>query len=329
MNELISVIIPVYNVEDYLRDCVKSVLNQSYKNIEIILINDGSTDKSGMICDRFHLEDKRIKVIHKENGGLSDARNVGIKNASGSYITFIDSDDIVNVDFIKSLYECLKTNKSDISVCDLSRFIEIDEIECLADVHKRYEKTFSNVECIKSVYNSEAKGLSFIACAKLYKKTLFTKNNIYFPVGKIHEDIFTTYKLLFYAEKISYINDALYYYRERPNSIMQSKISKKNLDILAAVSSNCDFYYSKKNLYLLSLAYNDFMNKCFNLYVKMVEFYDEKDKKEVLNFIIKENKYIKTKYLDKINYSKIKTLYYDFIFILPDKFKCIIYKIRN
>ena len=188
---LISIIVPVYNVEKYFDECVKSILNQSYKNIEIILVNDGSTDNSGNLCDNYATIDPRIKVIHKENGGLSDARNFGMKNANGEYFSFIDSDDYIDKYFIENLYNALISQGDDckISMCRFTRNInDFSNDKSIAN------KVDSN-EVLKDIlYQNDDSLYSVAAWNKLYHKTVF--NSIIFPKGFINEDMFVICEVL-------------------------------------------------------------------------------------------------------------------------------------
>lgn len=224
-NDLVSIVVPVYNVEKYLKKCIESIISQTYKNLEIILVDDGSTDGSGKICDDYLTKDKRIKVIHKQNGGLSDARNVGIGVATGKYITFIDSDDYVENDYIEYLYNLIINNKCDMSICSLklhskNKFIDnaINYNTCI----------FTNKECLKNMLCEN--GFNVSACAKMYKTKLF--ENIDFPYGKLCEDNGTTYKLILKCDKIAYGNESKYIYEMRNNSIMHTSFSSKKLDLI-------------------------------------------------------------------------------------------------
>ncbi|MGM9978893.1 MAG: glycosyltransferase family 2 protein [Clostridium sp.] len=242
MENLISVIVPVYNVEKYLSKCIQSIINQTYKNLEIILIDDGSQDNSSKLCDEYSLKDSRISVIHKKNGGLSSARNVGLSNANGDYITFIDSDDWIDQNMISTLFNIINQEKSDIAVCNY--FLAYNE-EIQIQKDKIEIKNFSNIEALKKLYDEKLKIVMTIACCKLFKRELF--NNINFPDGRIHEDEFTTYKLLYKAEKISYTNKKFYYYRQRKDSIMNSAFNKKKLDIIYALEERIKFIKESVN----------------------------------------------------------------------------------
>ncbi len=219
--EKISVIIPVYNVEEYLEECILSVINQTYKNLEIILVDDGSIDKSGYICDEYIKKDLRIKVIHKINGGLSSARNVGIDNSTGDYLMFIDSDDYIKLDTCELLIESIKKEKADIVICDFYRNEKENKNK------KIITQTFNSKEAIKEMLLQNNFDTS--AWGKLFKKEVF--KNIYFPEGKIFEDLATIYNVFDKADKIVYIAMKKYFYRIRQSSIMNSKFNKKKMDI--------------------------------------------------------------------------------------------------
>lgn len=225
ISELISVIIPVYNVEKYIDRCIKSVVSQTYKNLQIILVDDGSTDNSGIICDEWKEKDNRIEVIHKTNGGLSDARNQGLKYAKGEYITLIDSDDYVDIDYVTYLFGLVKRDNCDISISSYY----VNRINGNEDFGKGHDDAvLSPSEAISRMLCDD--GFTVSACAKLYKKSLF--DMIIYPVGKLCEDNGTTYKLFMNSEKISYGYESHYYYCVRPDSIMTSSFSWKKLDLV-------------------------------------------------------------------------------------------------
>ena len=237
MNEKISVIIPVYNVEPYICRCVDSVLAQTYQTLEIILIDDGSTDRSGAICDGYAVSDSRVKVIHKLNGGLSDARNVGIEASSGQYITFLDSDDWVDVAYLDTLYQLLKEKDADISVCG---FVKTADEKVLFEQKKPKVYEFTNRQALNQIFDEYYIEI-IVAWGKLYKSDLFSE--IRFPIGKIHEDEFTTYKLLYLAKKVVLTNQKLLYYWQRPDSIIGKGFRLKNkLHIIEALQQRADFF---------------------------------------------------------------------------------------
>lgn len=233
---LISIVVPVYNVERYLKKCIESLLNQSYKEIEIILVDDGSLDNSSKICDEFSNNDKRVKVIHKENGGLSDARNVGIESARGQYITFVDSDDFVAYDYIEYLYNMLDKYKSDMSICNLAR---INENQLIRNDNngkiylKNVEQTFEML-----LY---ADVVDVSACGKLFKTKVF--EDIKFPIGKAYEDTAIMYKLISKCEKISIGTLKKYFYIRRKGSISNQKFNQKEFDYLHFTDEMLKYLY--------------------------------------------------------------------------------------
>ncbi len=207
----ISIIIPIYNVEKYLDKCIESVVNQTYKNLEIILVDDGSPDNCPKICDEWSKNDNRIKVIHKKNGGLSDARNFGLNEASGDYVGFVDSDDIISSNMYEKMLDLMKKNDADICSCEFVRFLEGDKPYFKED--NEY-KIYSNDEILKSLLTEK---ITNHVCNKLFKISLF--NNIKFPVGKKYEDIMVMYKILLKTEKFIASKSQYYGYMYRDNSI--------------------------------------------------------------------------------------------------------------
>jgi len=239
MNELISVIVPVYKVEDYLSRCVDSILSQTYTNIEIILVDDGSPDRCGEICDRYAQHDPRVRVIHKENGGLSDARNAGIEIAKGQYISFIDSDDWVHPEFLETLYQLILSTDSDIAASDFLR-TSTENLPVFLEEGTVYQ--YSNLEALK-----QYAGVFFVqmvvAWGKIYKRHLF--EGVRFPVGRVHEDEFTTHKVIYKAKRIVLTTRKLIYYWQRQDSIMGSRSSLKNqLDTIEALLERSAFFES-------------------------------------------------------------------------------------
>lgn len=223
---LISVIIPIYNVEKYLEQCLESIINQTYKFLEIILVDDGSTDSGGKICDEYAKYDARISVIHKANGGLSDARNIGLENAHGDYIGFVDSDDYINADMYEKLAEACTTYNADITICGRRCFDSkggsyqsfVLETPLIMD---------SKEAIIRLLLNDS---LDSAAWDKLYRKHIF--ENIRYPFGVLHEDLSVTSMLFGKAECIVHIGTQEYNYRLRPGSITKHKFMKKKMDLL-------------------------------------------------------------------------------------------------
>ena len=236
MDCLISVIVPVYKVEKYINRCIDSVLAQTFTDFELILVDDGSPDKCGVICDEYASRDNRVCVIHKKNGGLSDARNTGIdwafNNSDSKWVTFIDSDDWVHPRYLETLFKSNCNSGCSISICGFKDTMgeepSIDENGLMFE--------FVNTESFFCNKNVNA----VIACGKLYKKDLF--KGIRFPTGKLHEDEFTTYKVLFKTEKCVFVNQPLYYYYNNPESITKSEWNPKRLDVIEALFKNIQYF---------------------------------------------------------------------------------------
>lgn len=203
---LISVVVPVYNVQNYVLKCLKSLAQQDYENLEIIIVDDGSTDESGKICDEFAKTEKRAKVYHKKNGGLSNARNYGIKKSKGQFIALVDGDDFVDENFIGAMIREVKVSGADVVICGFNQ-----------DVPRAI--TVTGEEATKKLLTRQ-ENLEIVAWNKLYRRELFVENDIWYPVGMKHEDALTTYKLLSRAKKVAYVNKSLYHYVERKDSIM-------------------------------------------------------------------------------------------------------------
>lgn len=223
-NMLLTVIIPVYNVEDYLDRCIQSVVDQTYKKLEIILVDDGSTDGSLQICNQWAEEDSRIKVIHKRNGGLSSARNAGIAIATGDVYAFVDSDDFIEPDMYEVMIEALIRTKKDIACC--GRIVDLWGRREKQEFIIKREKVFSRNEAIKEVLLLQDIDVS--ACDKVYKKEVF--KDIKYPEGKISEDAAIIFNILEKTNGIVHVGRAFYHYIFRKNSISKSCYTHKNYD---------------------------------------------------------------------------------------------------
>lgn len=238
--DLISVVVPVYNVEKYLRKCVDSIINQTYKNLEIILVDDGSPDNCGKICDEYEKKDNRVKVIHKENGGLSDARNVGTRNAIGKYLTYIDSDDFVSSDYIDVMYQSIRNNPK-IKFATIG--VKIIRDDSQIEKQKNNEMILLNDEqaFLSLLYNE---GVFLSAWGKLFETNFIKKYE--FPVGKAYEDTAVIYKWIYDAKKIIYCSKKGYFYVNRKNSIStQNVFNEKELDYMNHTKKMLEFI--KKN----------------------------------------------------------------------------------
>ena len=241
---LISIIVPIYNVENYLRMCLDSIEHQTYSNIEVLLINDGSPDSSGEICQEYVARDSRFHYFEKENGGLSDARNYGIERSNGKYLTFVDSDDWLNLTYIEDLYQAAIQNDSDIVVSHFTIYNESDRNYYVHIWDDYYEKTYTGEELVLELPSLEAEGYVFTTSwGILFNQKLF--NTIRFPKGKVIEDSRTNYKLFFKSEKITYIHKEIYYHREGIESICNNITEKFLTDVLECLLERLAIYTIK------------------------------------------------------------------------------------
>ena len=252
-NLLITVIIPVYNVEKYLKKCVESVLRQTYKNLEIYLVDDGSTDGCPAICDEFAKQDSRITVIHKKNGGLSSARNAALDVCSGDCIMFVDSDDWIRLTMVEKMLDALEANGADVAICEFGS----DTAGKLKENPITSDKIcLTNYELMKE-YVTPA-NVRPIVCNKLYRRYLFEK--IRFPIGLTHEDSYTLHEILGQCQKAVFVKECFYYQYTRYTSITQSTVSEKDL-VLFEVDDRLKEYYHENypdlEKYVLAKKAND------------------------------------------------------------------------
>lgn len=271
MNPELSIVVPVYNVEDYIHECIQSILSQTFKDFELILVNDGSTDRSGAICDEHAEKDQRIRVIHKENGGQSSARNRGIDAAKGNYIGFIDSDDWIEPEMYEILYTRLVENDADISACNMMQYEkgETKHLYC----HKTDDVSYDRDSAMDELYLNER--LTFSPCNKLYKKALF--EGIRFKEGYILEDMDFSYRMMHQAGKIYYTGQALYNYRYNEKSTMRKIFSKKRLDEFE-VRKNMYLFYQKNYPNRANELYAEWFLTGLMLYISIEKYYQHEKK---------------------------------------------------
>lgn len=284
LNNTISIIIPVYNVEKYLTQCLESVTNQTYRDLEILLIDDGSTDLSGKICDDYSKKDSRIKVIHQANSGISAARNTGIKLANGEFICFIDSDDYVDLDFCNKLLNVLKNTNSDIAECLCVKFSDenVPKPNNYNRIKQMSPKQWLTETNLKNVLSS------CVVWNKLYKH--FTFEGIEFPVGRKFEDEATTYKFAYKANKITRIYDELYFYRQRSESITHNVGKTEIDDKCIALKEKYLFFKEKNELDIAAFS-------AFKYCVLLISVFN--DIKTLFSKEIAQEKYIEVKNLYK------------------------------
>lgn len=278
---VISVIVPIYKVEDYLNRCIESIIYQTYNNLEIILVDDGSPDYCPQMCDEWAKKDNRIKVIHKENGGLSDARNAGMEIAKGDFISFIDSDDYISLNFFETFISVIASEQSVIAECCVAKCFEDGSI---------------------SDYSDDMDVVSFeteIALSRLIQEKVFHQhvwNKIYkadivkaipFAVGKLNEDEFWTYQVFGNSKKVTKINKTMYFYYQRSDSIMGKSYSIRRLDALEG-KANRQVYIEKFFPTLTEQAKIDFYGSCMFAYQCVLKQMKGQEKKEAIARI---NKY--------------------------------------
>lgn len=278
----VSIVIPVYNVEKYIRECLDSIINQTYTNLEIILVDDESKDSSGTICDEYALKESRIKVIHKNNGGAASARNVALDCITGDYISFIDSDDYVKHNYIELLVHNLEKHNADISTCSYYDLYTNNAIQ-----HKLEDKIFTNVQYLQ---NFLADWTSGILWNKLFKKEVL--HNIYFIEGRRIDDEFFTYRGVLNSKSIVQFNSPLIYYRQRKSSVMQSN-KNKQLILRDRMDYMIQRYKDVTSLYpqLKQSYYSNLLDSFIHIRREINTKLLEKQFNKYLMFILKEYKY--------------------------------------
>lgn len=291
---MISVIIPVYNVEPYLRQCVDSVAGQTYRDLQIILVDDGSTDGSGNICDEYATKDLRIKVIHKKNGGLSEARNFGLSLASGEYISFVDSDDYIHPQMMELFLKFALESNADMVTCRYERddeefFLKSIDIASVVPEYFDGKKDFDSIIIRSNV----------IACCRLYKKTVL--EGFSYPVGKLHEDEYI-HRILFKCQKVACLKEKLYFYRIRENSIMGVFSEKRVYDELEAYEDRIAFALEHKWTEIYHLAFGRYAHYCKDTYEQIQECYAG-DFKGLLGYLRRSLRAVIKKYGEK-NFEK-------------------------
>lgn len=264
----VSVIVPIYNVEKYLPRCIDSILNQSYSNTEIILVNDGSNDNSENICKKYKKRDSRIIYLYKQNGGLSDARNYGIRHATGDYLCFIDSDDYIHPKFIEVLINSLLKNNTRITSCLYKKVTEEKMINFKTDINENV-LLLSKKDALKKLLEYKpANIISNHITLKLFDKNLF--ENIEFPVGKNFEDIGTFYLLLDKVDKISIVPEKLYFYYCRENSITKNMSLKSIKDKYDLIEIRSKFLIEKYN-YIIDNVHQYSIHSYINLIKELIK----------------------------------------------------------
>ena len=284
--ELVSIIIPVYHIEDYLDRCVRSAVSQTYSNLEIILVDDGSPDRCPEMCDQWAAADPRIRVIHQKNGGLSAARNAGLDAASGDYILLLDSDDYISPDAVQLMIKAIFSTGADMSVCGFLQGSE--ENHHFTEIQSDHPETMSAETALLQMYSDNYSALKFgTAWGKMYKHNLF--DNIRYPNGKLFEDIYTTHKLLIKSRKIAVLKAQLFYYYQRPDSIMNMNYSLKKLDYLQALVERVDFFRQHNLNQLSSIAYDELLHSLIWEYSRTRDLLHSREGMDYVIRLFREN----------------------------------------
>lgn len=316
-NFLISVIIPIYNAEKYLDDCIKSVVNQSYENLDIILVNDGSTDKSKEICEKWIEKDSRIRLINQSNMGAAMAKNSGLNNIKGNLFMILDSDDLLHKNNIEILYGCMQKEKSDI--IEARHTTVSEEFKNIHIRQNNKKENFNTENALKELIISRK--FHQTPWNKLYKTELL--KDIRFPKDKYIDDEYWTYKLFANAKKITWTNEVLYYYRQHEESTMGRMYSIKRLDVIDALYDR--YKFMKKNFPNLSdLSCKVFLKNCIYNFQKLCMFNELDNNQKFREDLLKKIRQTIKK--EKINGLSIKEklLFYFFC-----KYPYIVSKIRN
>lgn len=280
-NDLVTIIVPIYNVEKYLKRCVDSILNQTYDNLEIILVDDGSPDNCGNICEEYATKDKRVKVIHKKNEGVSEARNIAISKSNGNYITFVDSDDVIAKDYVEYLHNLVIEFSADISLCSFAKFSTNIKKE---DMNENIE-IFSSEQALENLFYQ--KNILTSCWGKLYNKKVF--DGLTFPKGiNVGEDLATIYKTFANSKKIVVSHSIKYFYFYRQSSAINSKFDVKRVDSLKFASEMVEFAKIKFPK-LIMAAYNRLFMEAVFIMIKIPRNKYKREKNMVYN-IIKENR---------------------------------------
>lgn len=280
----ISVIIPVYNVEKYIRECIISVLNQSIKDIEIIIVNDGTIDNSIKRIDDLITINRNIKLINKENGGLSSARNEGLKYASGEYIAFIDSDDYISQDFLEILYNEAKYHDLDIAIGNYSKLYENGKVTTKKRANELY--TENVIKGDEFLYHQlKLNDYKMEVWDDLYRRAFLIENNIKFYDNLLHEDEEFTPRVLLSAQKVKLVNTDGYMYRQRDNSIMNQKINIKNIDSLKQILDEMIILYNNSDSKLTKKCISRVLNYLTNELISKIKNSNLKNKYELYKSI--------------------------------------------
>lgn len=285
MNPKISIIVPIYKSEPYIHKCMESILNQTFSDFEVILVNDGSPDNCGQICDEYAKKDNRVKVIHKGNGGSASARNAGLDIARGDYIAFVDPDDYIHLSMYEILYNSAIKYKSDIVMCDFKEVVENEIHETIKYDEDLKIKNINCIDALKELYGDN-KVTYVVIWNKLYKNSIF--NDIRLPEDIWYDDAFIIHKTLYKCKQITYIKFKLYFYLQREGSMVSRPYNIKNLDLVHVSKDRLEFFKNIKDKELYYKSVRDYMDTFFWHYERGKRYLKLKDNDKELKDLKKD-----------------------------------------
>ena len=309
--DLISIIIPIYKIEDCLERCLNSVLNQTYSNLEIILVDDGSPDRCPEICDEWAKRDKRIRAIHKHNEGVSAARNTGLDQAEGEYILFVDGDDYIAPKLVERLYEAVKISAAEIALCDFEKGTDPSAI-----FYEKKDKPeiIDKKTALARIYDNDHSAFQYVVpWGKLYQRSIF--EGIRYPAGKIFEDMYITHLLMNRCNKIAVLDGKYCYYYQRKDSIVNRSYDVRKLDYLEAMNDRIVFFKKHDYTRLAEVAYDEYLHSLIWEYSRARDILH--DKKIVRDLTERFRKAYKTGYYSK-RYRSDSRLYLWSFYINPE-----------
>lgn len=305
MKPLITVIVPIYKTEQYLEKCVQSIVNQTYQNLEIILVDDGSPDCAGEICDCWQHKDDRIIVIHQENAGTSSAKNRALDIAKGEYICFIDSDDFPEADMIEQLYNDIKQFKTDMAICEFTNFYREEDI--VVKKKEAHTEVITPKQALNRIYEPYSDRI-IIPANKLYHKNIW--ESIRYPIGRIYEDNAVIHKILAECDTISFNHNSFYFRRLRPDSIMgksKAEFSEKNLQVLDYMKERCVIYGRDSDKVFAAKVYAQYLQNLLLSFYRVDAYLNESN---LCNQLFREFCATYQEAIEQVNFDWVKRIKY-------------------
>lgn len=319
MNDVVSVIVPIYNSKKYLRDCIESIINQSYKYLEIILVDDGSTDESGMICDEYAIMDERVKVIHKENGGNGDARNTGYKPATGEWLVMVDNDDILHPQQIEVLLQIALHQKADVVVGNYKAISDTEnpKFQTITEAVFQKAEVLTEKHLNDDEFLKERSMILTTPWSKIWKKSLY--KDVLFPKKSKHDDTWTTWKAYEKAGRVVFVDEVVYYWRNNPQSFGRV-FDLSHLEGIDAYSEQLDYFIANKKQRYIEIVLAEYMEMFFWCYNRMKE--QKMPLQPLKPYLSKMRKYVKTIRLTKSMPFKQFVKYYYLVYFKIPKLIC-------